>query len=512
MRLAAQQSFRRDGAVWGGIVVALAVATGSAVALIPSLWLAIPVGIVVILVILKWGPHLSRPAGIENPLLAHVQRTHLAIELVALPLVVSIRQDNKYTIILLLGVLGIGVMRTVGRDASQPRCIDNINLTPTVLLMGCVFIVFWRGNFIVAAIYVLAFLILVNAARVVSRPTAYASLLAGLSLYIVSNTVGWLIGLQSASSAVRLGGYETSGGFFNTRVFFPFTISINEPAFISAALIAAVAAMISLRQRPPWYLWVGALAGVFVIIASNSRVPLIIAAPVIALLLFAPRVTRAVAPYVVGASMLLPVLMAQLQPILSWIAELVASNRYLARTQDFKQILGLSSRGDIWSRSLDYWSVHVTDSVHQVIGYGYFGHASSGALASYDSGISGYFTERAALSMHNSMLQTLFDGGLLGASILFGVTIYTIYRYGRHTSLLPMLAVAIVLGLSATTEAILAPGFGNTPTFLLLYLVVFIPAGRQSARHGATAEYTAARLESHSGQTVGSERPDLPVA
>jgi hypothetical protein len=442
-----------------------------------------------------------RPTGNVNRLLSQA-RTPLALDLVALPLFISIRQNIRITVILLFALLLVSLLRPVisRADDSQDGKL-RLNLIPAILMMVCVALVFWRGTFIIAAIYVLAVLIMINTARTVTRATAYASLLAGLSLFVVGNTIGWLIGLRSPSSAVRLGGYETGGDFFSSRVFFPFAVSINEPAILAAALITAVAAMISLRQRIPWYLWLGSAAGALVIVASNSRAPILLAVPVIAFLLLAPRATRALAPYAVGFSMLLPFLMVQLQPLLNSLAEFVVSIPFLARTQNFKDIVGLSSRGDIWSRSIDYWSTHVTDTMHELIGYGYSGHSASGALRAYDTGSGGYFTDRAALTMHNSLLQTLFDTGLLGAAILLGVTMFTVYRYGRSSQLLPMLAVGLMLGLSAATEVILAPGFSNTPAFVLIYLAVFIPVRPQSSTSSDPATRDAWRHELGNGSS-----------
>jgi hypothetical protein len=417
-------------------------------------------------------------------------RAPLALELVAFPLVISIRQDNRVTIALLLLLFFLSAMW-------HQRSPERLNLVPAALFMTCVALVFWDGPFIFAGMYVLAVLVLISTARAVTRATAYASLLAGLSLYLVSNVAGWLVGLQSASTAVRIGGYETSETLFGSRrVFFPFALSINESAFVASALIVAVAAMISIRQKPTWYHGVGVVAGFIVILASNSRTPILFAVPLIALLLVIPRVTRAATPYAVGVAMLFPFLVQQLQPIVSWIGGSIAANEYLARGQKVQDLVGLSNRQLIWTQSIDYWDVHVTDSARQLIGYGYFGHATSGASAAYTAGIGSYFAESTAVSMHSPLLQTLFDAGLVGVAILLGVTVYTVYRYGRDEEMLPMLAVVLMFGLSSTTEAILAPGFANAPAFLLLYLVVFIPPPARFPRDAISGSVASAARSS----------------
>lgn len=464
--------------IWGVSLVAVAFLCGVAGVILPWWWVAIPIIGALALLVFGASGGLSSPHG-RNSLFKPVARPMLAIELVALPLVMSMRQKLSVTLVLILLLLLVSVLR-------RRQFAERLNLVPTFLLLTCVALVCWRAVLSdgeqswrllsIAALYALAATILILTAMAVSRATAYASLLAGLSLYLVANVVGWLAGVKSTSSSVRIGGYESSGAMFGgSRVFFPFARAINEPSFVAVALIVAVAAMFSMRELPRWYHWAGIIAGLLIILASNSRMPVILAVPTIFFVLVAPRVTRAVAPYVVGVAMVLPFLLTQVAPVVTWVARFIASNSYLARGQNVDQIVGLGTREIIWTRSVDFWTADVTDTADQLIGFGYNGHASSGALSTYSSGIGDFLSDRAALTTHNSVLQTLYDAGLLGAVILLGVTVFTVYRYGRDASLLPMFSVAVMLGLGAITEIGLAPGLSQTPIFLLLYLVVFVP-------------------------------------
>lgn len=406
----------------------------------------------------------------------------LAPILVVFPLAVSIRQDNRVTAAILVILFLVSV-------AHKYRSAERVNLLPIGLLMVSVALVFWRGPFMIAGLFILAVLVLVTAAWATPRASAYASLLAGLCLYLFANILGWLIGVKSPSSSVRIGEYKSSDNIFSSRIFFPFAQGINEPAWVATALICAVAAIISIRQKPHWYLWAGSVAGVVVILGCNSRTPILVAVPTIAFLLIAPRMTRRLAPYAVSVVMLLPFFIVQAQSVLRWAAELVASSSYLARGNNIEEIVGLSSRDAIWTHSIDYWGVHVTETTQQLFGFGFLGHASSGAAASYNSGVS-YLTDRNALTMHNSVLQTVFDAGLVGAVILLGLVFFTVRRYGRDQALLPMLAVAMMVGLSGALEVTLAPGLGQTPIFLLLYLLVFVPVRVISPLSRAKADPT----------------------
>jgi hypothetical protein len=319
--------------------------------------------------------------------------------------------------------------------------------------------------------------------RAVSRATAYASLLAGLSLYLVANVLGWLVGVQSPSTAVRVAGLETSSLFFSSRVIFPFTLGINEPAFIAIALIAAVAAMVTMGSRRYWYHWTGVAAAIVVILGSNTRSVVVLGLPLIIGITIAPRLTRALSPYAVGFLMILPFLLRLAPVALTAVISSVGSSSILSRGNASWDLAAFGPRGYIWSQGIDYWSNYVTDPTHQLIGYGYRGHVSSGAWIGFTRGIS-YVNARTALSTHNTMLQIVYDSGLIGAAILLGVTTFTVFRYSRDAAFLPMLAVVSALGLSTLTEINITPGYGNTSAFLLLYLAVFMPikATRRSDR------------------------------
>ena len=408
---------------------------------------------------------LRRPSVRKIPTTRSI-RTPLAFELVALPLAVSIRQNLKITAVLLLLLLFLSALR---RD----RVSERLNLVPAGFLLVLAAIVFRQGPLTLAAIYVLTILVLVVTAKKVTRATAYESLLAGMALYLVANVAGWLIGIQSPAAAIRVGELGTSSILFGTRIIFPFAISINEPAFIAGAMISAVITIIAIRSRPRWYLWLGSIAGAVVMLGSNSRAAVLVAAAVsIALLM--PRLARVAAPYVVAIAMLLPFVIQVFLPIISALAEFGASSSFLSRGGTSQQLSGIGSRGIIWTKALDYWTAYVTDFTYRLIGYGYNGHVSSGAWLSFSSGVT-YISDRRALTAHNSILQTVYDAGLIGSAILLGVTVYTIFRYSREANLLQLLAVGVIVAVSAAVEVSLTPGFGCTAVLLLTYLAVFIP-------------------------------------
>lgn len=449
-----------------------AIFIGAAVTVMTSLvawWVAvIPLILFTVVVLVAWLQNGRRTRG--QQFFTERPTPRLAPILVVLPTVLSVRQSNTVTIAVLAALALFVLIRQVG---AKPQ---KVSYLPAILLLVCVGVTFRSDAYGIALLFVLAGFILFVAANSIPREVAYNSLLAGLTLYLVANVVGWQAGLQSPAAAIRIGGYNTEGGLFgDTRVFFPFTRAINEGSYVAATLIVAVVAMIKLRQKPRWYHLLGVIAGLVVLLAANSRTPMLVLVLVAGAILLIPRIARGAAPYVISGALTIPFVLGYLQPVFRSLATLAVEIPYLARGQNIDQVAGLGTRGTIWARSLSFWNNHVGSISDQWIGFGYNGHAKSGASAYYASGIGDFLTTRTALTMHNSVLQLLFDAGIIGAVILLVITVFAVYRYGRNPELLPMFAVVVMVALSGVSEVSLAPGLSQTPAFLLLYLLVFIP-------------------------------------
>ncbi len=391
-------------------------------------------------------------------------------ELVLIPTAVSMPGRTAIAIIAVVGLVVIVRYKVPG---SQP-----ISYLPAVLMLATVALIDRSTAYTSLVLFLGCGLVLIIIATVVPREDAYASLLAGLSLYLAANVLGWLAGIRSPVSNARLSGFETSSSLFEHRVLFPFARSINEPAYIGGALIVAVIVMIKVRQQPRWYHWVGVAAAIVVMLGSNSRISLLATTLLATALVLAPSTTRKVAPYLVGVGLLLPFLTGVLQSAIRWSANIATSSSYLSRGQSLEQIMALNSREIIWSQSIKFWLDHTTSLSTQLFGYGNYGHAKSGAYTYYASAVGHYVREPKLITTHNALLQTLFDGGLLAAVTLFAVVFVAVYRYGRDIDLLPVFAVVTMLGLSGVGDVSIAPGIGHTPAFLLLYLLVFIPNSR----------------------------------
>lgn len=399
---------------------------------------------------------------------AETVKPRLITELALFPLVVSVRQSPTVTVVLLGALLLVALCRKV--DPERGR----LYLLPFTLLALSALVVFRSDLGINAVIVGLAAAVVLVLATKVPRAAALYSLGLGLVVYLIGNVAGQLAHIPSPLDASRLGGYETSAGFFATRLVFPFARSINEPAVIAAAYFGLVAAIWVTGRRVGWFHVLGLAAAAYILVGSNSRLPLVIAVllSLAALLspLFAMRVSRPMV-FVAGA---LPFYLPLAEPVIRAVAGAVAGNALLSRGQSVEDIVGLGTRGTIWSGSVDFWnSAMVMDLGRRLFGFGLNGHAVSGANTTYLHGLGGFLANKDNLTMHNSFLQMLFDGGLVGLALLAVGLLMVLRRFSKDASLLPQLVFATVLGVGAASEIILAPGFTQTPFFLLLAFAAF---------------------------------------
>lgn len=393
----------------------------------------------------------------------------LAIELVLFPLFVSIRQSQTLTIALLAALVLYAACKK-SRHIEGERA----NLLPFVLLALSAVMVFRSSFEAPTIIAMLAVLFVWTIAPKIPRAVALPSMATGIAVYLLANVVGQLAHLPSPLDASRLGGYESSAGVFGARLAFPFARSINEPAVITAAYLALVVGMWMIGRKVGFIRWAAVLAGGYIMVGSNSRLPLVIAILLILATLVSPILTRRLTRPIVAVSGALPFYLPLALPVIAAVAASIANVRYLARGQSIEDIIGLGTRGAIWNGSTHWWLSRITLE-SQLFGFGPNGHAVSGANSTYLHGLGGFLADKTNLTMHNSFLQQLFDGGLVGMGMLAVGLLITMRRYSKDVSLLPQLVFVTVLGVGAASEIILAPGFTQTPFFLLLAFAAFSP-------------------------------------
>jgi branched-subunit amino acid transport protein AzlD len=396
-------------------------------------------------------------------------------ELVLVPFLVSFNLSYK----LQIGMLAVLALTAFIRSHNAPARASEFTRLPATALLVVIALTFRDGQFKTASLYIAVFVVLLVVSLTITRKSAYESLLAGFILYLLANIVGWAAGFQSPGTTNRIGGYETSSLFFSQRIFFPFALSINETPYIGAAVLVAIIAMIKIRRRPSWYHWLGLLAAVFVLLGANNRTAVLLTAALGLSLALAPKATRAAGPYIIGISLLLPFYLVYTRPVFLGLQEYLRSNSFIVRGGSGRGIMGLEGRDVIWSASINFWSEHFPGVMQLLFGFGYQGHVKSGAYLYFPTSTTDFFRDRSTLHAHNSLLQALFDTGVVGAGILFAVVVLVVYRYGRSAELLPIFALTTMTALSGVVETNMAPGMGMSPAYLFLCLAFFVPAKAQ---------------------------------
>lgn len=408
----------------------------------------------------------------NSPFFTGAASSQLVPELVLIPFVASINQSEKAR----LGMLALLILTALVRSkAPGPATARQFTYLPAVAFLVIVALTFRDDLYKTAAVFVMIFVILLVLANTITRQAAYDSLLAGIALYLVANVLGWLAGVESPSISARIGGFETTSPFFSQRIIFPFAVSINEAPYVAACLLVSIVALIRMRLRPRWYQWLGLPAAVFVLLASGNRTATIIMILLGAALLLVPRATRVAVPYLAGLGLLLPFYVSMLRPLLEYLADLLRANAFLSRGKGANQLVDFEGRQATWSGSIKFWTDHFPGIRPLFFGYGYQGHVKSGAYLFIPQDNSTFLRDRSSLHAHNSILQSLFDAGLIGAVLLFTITVLIVYRYGRSMERLPIFAAATVVAFSGVVEPSLTPGILHIEAFLILYLAFFTP-------------------------------------
>jgi O-antigen ligase len=294
-------------------------------------------------------------------------------------------------------------------------------------------------------------------------------------VYLLANVLGYLAGLESPAADNRIGGIVESTGF--VRIIFPLTGSINIPPVIAAVYITASIFMI---LESGWLLrslrLICLVAAVIVLAGAGTRTPIAVAALLSISVIFFPFITRWMAQ---AATALAAVSAFTLPTMIGWIQSAIAPLVSLTPGRELAAagINSLNGRDLIWVRSIKYWIERVNDLPNLIFGFGVNGHYRSGASLAFRerfASISRY--PEISATMHNSFLQQLFDGGLLGCALLIAAAYWASTRLSNHrkdwghrgsSAILAMTALL----LSGMTEVSLAPGAAQETFWLLAILV-----------------------------------------
>jgi hypothetical protein len=345
-----------------------------------------------------------------------------------------------------------------------------------------------------------------------ARRRAVVSLVDGIGLYLVANVVGHLMGLESPGALARRGFSVASGGPLGERLVFPFATSAAVPAIMAAAFLVGTVALWpfgSGRRRCLRLLAIA--AAVYVLLGANYRGPLVVAAGLLLVLLYAPRTFARVAPVLAVALLLLPFGYPHLRSSIAAVTNHASSVIPYLERQGVEPG-SLSHRDVIWKTSIQYWADLPAD--RKLLGYGADGQRTSGASNIYGSLFVGGQARPEAASTHNSALQQLYDGGLPGLLFLLAVVFVALRRWGEAVAVrgdrLALAAAAVLFALVATaaTEVSLAPAKMEVALWVLMVLVGASALGGRGVGQEESAKEPAAQLTE---QTLAARDQMCPV-
>lgn len=376
-----------------------------------------------------------------------------------------------------LGALAVVALLTFAQRDHPTRVLA---LGPLVAMIAATMVVLMnpdpgqQGGYLGIVFFFLLTLVAVRLVATTDARSVIASLIDGVGVYLVTIVLAYRIGVQPLS-ANRVGGLIESTGF--VRIFFPFTTALDEPPTLAAVYIAAAPFLLLTEKRWRFFRLACLLAAVFVAWSSGSRSALLIALALPLLGLLLPRTLRWTAPvtalFASLSFLLLPGVMKAVNSVATPIFYALAPGRDTG-TEDIQT---LSNRTVIWSRSMAFWRDHVENAQNQLFGFGQSGQYRAGASISYIEFLGNVARNAARATLHNSFLQQVFDGGLIGWLLLTSAIVWTCVRFTQRLQDWGAQGTAAAMAISAllvasTTSVIISPGFLQGGFLTLVVLVV----------------------------------------
>lgn len=417
---------------------------------------------------------------------------------VLLPTAIAIRAFSAPTAVLITGLL------VAAAFLRKPDGRFPVQAGPLLLLFASSAIVLTRTapmgrllTFLLVGALVLRLVMTVDARRIL------ASLTDGCGLYLVANVVGYAAGVHSPGSANRIGGLALLDG--SIRTIFPFSSALNVPPTIAAVYVTA---SIFLIMESGWLRrllrLICFIAAIIVLGGAGSRQPMITAVVLPITLICFPFTARwvAQATTILAAisAFILPRIITSIQFAITPLASLTASRANQANQTE--SIISLSGREYIWEHSIEYWIGWVNNLPDILLGFGVQGQYRSGASLTYSDRFSSVLRNPELATLHNSFLQQLFDGGLVGWLLLVLAVYWASTRLANrrrdwgYWGLSAVGAMAALL-IGGMTEASLAPGATQDTFWLLVVLIgVSCQANGSNADHSSGAAHRDSNLPS----------------
>lgn len=376
--------------------------------------------------------------------------------------------NARATVLIVAGLVVAAFMR------KSPNRFE-LRPAPLALIFVSSLIVLSRpANVAQSVILLLVGLLVVRLVMTVDARTIFTSMVDSCGLYLIANVACNAAGLQSPVGNDRIGGIVESSGF--VRTIYPLTSSTNIAPIIAAVYVATFIFVFRDTGFVRRLLRIACLAAaVVILVGAGTRTPMGIAVALSICVICFPHATR----WLGQASVALAAVSAFVLPqLIESIKFLIAPLLLLSpgRGAQSESLGSLNGRDTIWAHSIKYWSDSVNDFLPMIFGYGVNGQASSGASLEYSRQFEGILRYPELASVHNSFLQQLFDGGIVGWSLLIAAVYWSAVRISRrrtepgHWSDGAIVALAVLM-LGGMTEVSAVPGPGQEGFLLLLFVV-----------------------------------------
>jgi O-antigen ligase len=426
---------------------------------------------------------------------------------VILPTALAIRSFSATAPVLITGLLVAAAFmrKTDRRFQVQPG--------PFILLVAASAVVFSRPantgpllTFLPLITFLLVGTLVARLVMTVDARKIIVGLIDGCGVYLLANVLLHAAGLQSPASNVRFGGLVESTGF--VRTIYPLAWALNTPPTIAAIYASAI---IFLILEAGWLRrsvrLICLIAAIIILVGAGSRAPMVVAAFLSISVISFPHISRWLGQ---GATILaaisafiLPVFIAWAESGIAPLISLVPGRAVEAGTID-----SIGGRDYIWKNAIDYWIELVNGLPHMLFGFGANGQYRSGASLTYSKGLAKIIRNPENASVHNSFLQQLFDGGLVGWLLLVLAIYWGSAKLAKrqrdwgNRGLSAIVAMAVLL-LSGMTEVSLPPGAEQDTFWLLMILVGVACQANGSSRHTDRGHEATATQEMETTRSAG---------
>jgi O-antigen ligase len=302
-----------------------------------------------------------------------------------------------------------------------------------------------------------------------------SSIVNGYGFFCFANVVAHYVGLTSPASVGRIGGLVESSGF--KRVIFPFSENLNESPIMAAIVCLAFFLSFGESTRKSnnfKYIWL--FSSAVVMFKSGNRTAIILLLLVLILLAISNKLfylfSISAVPFAVFSSSILPLITSLIAKIVVPISSFLTFRRDPLNSNSFTY----QGRSIIWERSIEFWQQWVNSLFHQLLGYGPNGQYVSGASQTYSQLLKTISLNTEYLTVHNSFLQQLFNGGLVGVVLLGSAYFLALRRLKKEFSLTTFTgsftnSAFVMLLIFGTQESMLAASFSGQPFWFTTFLI-----------------------------------------